>query len=250
MGRQGEVMACRAPNVPPVDYDILARTLRALAYPARLELLELLRYPKSVPEVRLSARRGISDGERPPPAARQTVAAHLTNLVDAGFVEKTRDTYGGRATVRYQTNNTRLFDTLEDLRRLSVRTHGAFVDEDSTRTLTAEPEAATATGPRFVIARGIEEGRVYALTTVSRGDAGWIIGRRPGHAVRMDFDGYVSTENSVIEKTAPARYTIRDLDSKNGTTVNWAALQPGESRTLSPGDIVGVGRSLLVFASK
>jgi pSer/pThr/pTyr-binding forkhead associated (FHA) protein len=119
-----------------------------------------------------------------------------------------------------------------------------------TLTLTNEAEAATAKGPRLVIARGIEEGRVYRLSKRMKDEDGWIVGRRPGHAVHLDFDGYASTENSLIRSKGRGRYVIRDLGSKNGTSVNWSVLHAEEERPLNPGDIVGVGRSLLVFADK
>lgn len=48
-----------------VDHESLARVLRALSYPTRLELLGILRYPKTVSEVRLSARHGFWDRDRP-----------------------------------------------------------------------------------------------------------------------------------------------------------------------------------------
>jgi predicted component of type VI protein secretion system len=94
----------------------------------------------------------------------------------------------------------------------------------------------------------VEEGRFFALEP--RPGRAWRIGRRAGSEVCLDYDGYLSQLNSRI-RFAAGRFVVEDVaGNRNGTRVNWAPLPPGGERTLSAGDLVGVGRSLLLFRER
>jgi predicted component of type VI protein secretion system len=94
----------------------------------------------------------------------------------------------------------------------------------------------------------VYEGRAYALDDATGPEGEWVIGRRKGLAVSLDYDPYVSNENSVVVRRDGA-YWVRDVaGSKNGTSVNWEPLARGGQRRLDATDVIGVGRSLLAFA--
>jgi pSer/pThr/pTyr-binding forkhead associated (FHA) protein len=96
-----------------------------------------------------------------------------------------------------------------------------------------------------VLVKGLDEGRFFPLAASQRKQ--WTIGRRRGLEVPLDFDPFVSTENAMISSEGGG-FVIEDLpDSRNGTMVNFIALAKGERRVLKGADVIGVGRSLLVF---
>jgi pSer/pThr/pTyr-binding forkhead associated (FHA) protein len=101
-------------------------------------------------------------------------------------------------------------------------------------------------GPCLVVVKGLDEGESYPLPPpFKKGE--WLIGRRRGLHVTIDYDPYVSTENTAIEWDA-GTYYVRDLpDSRNGTTLNFQPIEKNERAPLRSGDVIGVGRSLLVF---
>lgn len=95
--------------------------------------------------------------------------------------------------------------------------------------------------------QGSERGPAYALEARRATDGQWVIGRRPGLAVSLPSDPYVSRENAVVRRTGE-RFTVEDLpESTNGTRVNGAVLRKGKAHFLQPEDRVGVGQSTLLF---
>jgi DNA-binding transcriptional ArsR family regulator len=234
-------------SAPPLDYDTLAEFLKALSYPARLELLDKLRFPKTASEIRLAPRR-VQPGENPDrPSARPTVLGHLELLVEAGLVKDEEFEEHGHRVHRYVVNPMKLYGLTEELRRLSTMYAGRGGAGDATGTLAGAEDVAPATGPRLVLVHGVYEGKSFALAPGLAHDGGWVIGRKRGLPVCLDYDPYVSFENAVVEQRGGG-FRVRDLtDSKNGTAVNWATLPKGGEGALEAGDIIGVGRSLLCF---
>ncbi len=243
------VRACAPVRKRSVDHEALAEALSALAYASRLELLEILAHPKAASDVRLVARRRTEWGEHEVrPASRQTIAKHVAKLVAADLVRETAGVDGDRARVRYATNTARLFDLVEDLRRVSMRVMNPAVDVDETIHSEGVESRLDATGPRFVLVRGAYEDHVYRLSGTNTEDGRWTIGRRKGLAIRLDYDRYVSSEHAHVEAERGG-YRLRGREgNRNGTFVNGVRIPDGESRSLRPGDLVAVGRSLLVFA--
>jgi hypothetical protein len=102
-------------------------------------------------------------------------------------------------------------------------------------------------GPKLVLVHGFLEGKAYPLRRSDlKEGGGWVLGRKAGLPVCLEYDPYVSLVNSevLLDKN---QYFLADLgSSKNGTWLNWRPV--GEQRVpLTQGDVVGVGRSLLVF---
>ena len=234
---------------PDVDYGTLAEFLSALAYPARLELLRILRFPHLASEVKLTPLR-VELGENPQRvASKQTIQAHLDKLVDVDLVRVETAGQGARKAHIYSVNSQKIYAVTEDLRKVSTIYAGRGAVGDLTGTVGVQPHATpTAQGPRLVLVHGLYEGKSYALDPRLGPKGQWIIGRRRDVAIPLDYDPYVSLENSVVRKKGD-QFVVEDLaESKNGTSVNWEPLQKGRPHLLKPADVIGVGRSLLVFA--
>jgi DNA-binding transcriptional ArsR family regulator len=236
------------PRRGPVDYVALAEALDALTYPARLELLDILRTPHSLTDIKLRPHR-VRPGENPDrPVALPTTLRHLQRLEDAGLVRSQRAEQDGRRVPIYFVNPSRLYELTEELRRLSVMYAGHGLPAEATGTLGGGARASAVRGPRLVLVHGVYEGKAYPLSTATAPDSRWIIGRRRGLPVALDYDPYVSLENTVLTERH-REFFVTDLGSKNGTTLNWVPLAKGEAKPLMPGYVVGVGRSLLCFAT-
>lgn len=224
-----------------VDYVILADALSALGYPMRLELLDQLRFPHTIGEIRVAPTRQDSDGAPDRAVSRQTVQYHLDKLIEGGFV---RESPGEKGGARYAVNPQRIYAVIEEMRALSLMFAGRGGGGDATGTMDSASRFEPLSGPRLVLVHGVYEGKQYALDVAQQA---WIIGRKAGLPVSLDYDPFVSLENAVVER-AEGGFAVRDLaGSKNGTFVNWTRLGRGASRRLERGDLVGVGRSLLLF---
>jgi DNA-binding transcriptional ArsR family regulator len=243
--RDGRFMALR-PSSKPVDYLRLADALEALAYPARLELLDKLRAPQALSDIRLAPRR-FQDGAKPAASSRQNVWWHLTKLEEADLVRAEAGESEGRAVQRYGVNAARLYAVTEELRSIVVL-HAGRPAGDATGTLGAPSPGAAPAGPRLVLVHGVYEGKSFNLEPARKPERRWSIGRSRKADVCLDYDPFVSQENATVTEQG-GRYTITDIaGSKNGTTVNWARLPRGGSHVLRPADVIGLGRSLLCFA--
>ncbi len=230
----------------PIDYQTLAERLTALGSPTRLELLSLLRLPRKLTEVILRPRR-VQPGENPERASsRQTINLHLDKLEEAGFIRKELIEHEGRRLNLYHANTQRLYEVVEELRRVQMLYAGA--DSEATTTLgTGLPPAARATGPRLVLVHGLYDGKIFLLDKGLADERGWLVGRKRDLAISLDYDPFVSLENSLVTHRR-GQFQIQDIEgSKNGTIVNWELLAPGATHELRTGDIIHVGRSRLLF---
>ncbi len=148
----------------------------------------------------------------------------------------------------YALNPQRLFQIVEEFRKLGNLGADSPVPRDETVEAGAVRPPAAPPGPALVLVHGVREGKAFPLRRQDLRDGrGWVVGRKPSVHVALEYDPYVSTENSEV-LIADGRYRILDLrSSKNGTWLNWRRLEPDERAALRPGDVAGVGRSLLVF---
>lgn len=222
--------------------DAFADALRALATPARIRLLREVRAPKTVTEITL--RQPEPEG-RGRVLARQTVKQHLDRLVEMGMVVA-RDAERGRGTtLEYVVNHRAIFALSEELRALA-RLRPAEQVAGLTQVFPVASPGTQASGPRLVLVKGLDEGQVFDLRATG-GKSAWLIGRRRGLPVSLDFDASVSSENARVLWEG-GRYFVEDLPhSRNGTQLNFRTLDKGRPHPLEKGDIIGVGRSALVF---
>ena len=227
----------------------LAEYFRALGHENRIQLLSMLRSPHTLPNIILKpgpTRLGTSP-ERP--IARQSVRQHLDVLVEMGLVRVLPARKGvPGATHEYASDHARLFQILEEVRIMTdlPSTHNLALTETAalTSTMTKKPNE----GARLVIVHGVQEGREYPLRrSDTKGGRGWIIGRRPTAHVSLGYDPFVSAENTEIIAEDDGFRVIDLRSARNGTRINWERLPVGGSRPIRSGDVIGVGRSLLIF---
>lgn len=221
----------------------LANALNALASPTRLQILRALRTPRALAEIHVRA----PEGERN--IARQTVREHLNKLIQVGMVASREVDRSYGDTVEFVANHQTIFALSEEMRALSrVR---PIVEPDAATVHAPTAPKPIEPGARLVVVKGLDEGTAFDLrppAPPARGE--WLVGRRRGVAVSLDFDPYISSENSRIVWEGGA-HVVEDLPgSRNGTSVNFQPLARGERRALAHGDVVGVGRCILVYWSR
>jgi pSer/pThr/pTyr-binding forkhead associated (FHA) protein len=230
------------------EFQSLADHLRVLANPNRLELLYELRSPKSVDELELTPEQ-VREGENPErPISHQAIRKHLSKLASIDVVATEARNREGRLVDEYVVNHQRLFAIVEEFRSLGELEPERSATREDTISADRETDGDAGQGPRLVVVRGRREGRAFPLDEEARlADRGWVVGRKQGLSVCLDYDPFVSAENTVLERAADG-FQVRDLPaSRNGTFLNFEQLPPGGSATLSEGDVIGVGRTNLVF---
>jgi DNA-binding transcriptional ArsR family regulator len=229
------------------DFAKLAGYLDALANPARLELLHLLRQPRAVGDLQLRPS-GTSKGSPERNITRQAVRKHLAKLEDAGLVVTQGGRREGLAVEERVVNHQMLYALLEELRRTTQVTPYAPIAGAATMTESGRQGARGSAGARLIVVHGAREGQTFPLSpTKLAGDRGWVIGRGRDLPVGLDYDPFISQEHAEVLAVGDG-FELRDLRSnKNGTELNWEALPRGGAATLVTGDVVGVGRSLLLF---
>lgn len=237
----------------------LANSLLSLANPTRLDLLHELRSPKTLGEIRLHALQNRGPGLSPGRVmSRQAVRHHLDILLVAGFVRAQERKRDGALVEEYVVNHRQLFALSEEVRVLA----NLRPDELHASTVTIPLQEAQrrfrAARPALVMVHGLNEGTSFPLlprpargggaAKNGHGGASWIIGRRADADVVLDHDPYISSDNTVIGRDESGAHWVEDHSrSRNGTTLNWTALQKGDRAELKDGDIVGLGRTLLMF---
>lgn len=221
----------------------LAEGLAALGNPVRLAILRELREPKILKEIEVAPHRDDA-GDPQRPVTRQTVRTHLDRLADLGVVvaEEVERSFG--TTVEYSLNHQALYSLGERFKRLArLRPQR----EPDVPTWEQDPrEGYELETPCLALVKGLDEGRVFPLDPAGPGQR-WVLGRRRGAEVVLDYDPFVSSENAVVRRR-DGGFWIEDLpDSRNGTRLNFRPLPEGEPRPLSDGDAIGVGKSVLLF---
>lgn len=102
--------------------------------------------------------------------------------------------------------------------------------------------------PRLVLVRGIEPGRAFSLSGKPPGATrGWIVGRSPKAEIPLSYDPHVSMEDAEIFPTGDG-FRVLDLRSSvNRVQVNNQELDCGAEEELDRGDVLTVGRSMLLY---
>lgn len=218
----------------------LAHIMKALGNPVRLELLRQLTTPRQLGDIKVSPHRKEAGGAPKRWMSRASVQAHLEQLLDVGAVRLVNGVREGRSVTLYRIDERQLFGLTEELRDLG-RLHGQSDVLDGTAP--APTERAAAEGPRLVLLNGPLEGQVYSLG----GGGPWTIGRDGTSFLRLAYDPYLSKQNSEIRQKGNHFHVVDLPAARNGTSVNWRAIARGESAKLHSGDVVGVGRTLVLF---
>lgn len=234
-----------------LDVDTLEEQLKALSFSNRLELLEFLQSPRTIDEIHLTPSAASGDDEnRERPLSREAVRHHLERLAEAGLVESELvQQADGRTRKQYVLDESQLYGVAETLRRLSRRDARQTRDPRRTQQTPREREPSWPDPPRLLLVHGAPDPRAFPLRKEETEEPrGWVIGRDPQAHVTLDYDPYVSAENTEILDRGEDGFEVINLrNAKNGTLVNEQLLAAGESQTLEHGDVLGVGSSTLVF---
>lgn len=226
------------------DLEELEDAFRALANINRLKLLVTLQSPRGYSEIELTPSRSSGQGSKDRPISRQAVRSHIEELRDIGVVVETDDDDRKR---RFVVDRSRLYAIVERMRELTT-VEPTVEPGGQTMDLTGEPRAPQPEGAHLALVRGVAEGRTFRLETGDPGSHA-VIGRSTEVDVPLDYDAFVSAEHAHVLEKADGFY-LRDLPkNRNGTFLNWSKMERGTVAPLSSGDVVGVGRSLLVFRS-
>ena len=171
------------------------------------------------------------------PREARTRQECLRRLMRAGLVQE-----GIRPGEPLVVDRKALAELVEELRLVSEQDVG----DPSTTCSSLAPAGSWLNGPKLIAVNGTTEGAIFALEG-PRGS--WVVGRGQGAEVTLLDDPYVSRQGAEIWQEGDD-FFIEDLQpSKNGTYVNWRRLDRREAAHLQDGDIIRVGRSLLVFRS-
>lgn len=216
----------------------LADALAALGSTTRLAILRKLRAPLPLVDIEVRAE----SGDRP--LSRQGVKEHLTRLMDLGIVLGRAANEDGRSPTEYVANHQALWSIAEEL-RLLARHRPTVEPEVETIRRGLGPPPSRLGRDCLVLVKGPDEGRAFDLSPARGGP--WLVGRKRTAEVCLDFDAQVSSENALVEWDGGG-HTVRDLPgSRNGTTLNLEPLPKGQPARLAHGDLVGVGRTLLLY---
>lgn len=145
---------------------------------------------------------------------------------------------------RFVTSAQHVFAIVEDLRKLSAIETAMRVDVDATMAQTSETPTAWPAGPRLVAVGGPWEGRAFPLA----GAGPWTIGRASTQAVGLTYDPFASQESARLVRDGSVWRLEASSHARNPPRVNFREI--AAPRELRSGDIVGLGRSLLVFQAE
>lgn len=217
----------------------LAQALSALGSPTRLALMRAIRVPCTLHEISVGSLEGVPDR----PLARQTVTGHLERLMEVGVISSRQVMRSYGETSEFVVNHQALFGLSEEVRRLA-RLRPAV--EPTVETIHGGVERPSDVArPCLVLVRGLDEGATFDLRPGQAQE--WVIGRRRGVAVSLDFDPSISSQNSIITWQGGHHELQNDASSRNGTSLNFRRLRDDEKTPLRHGDLIGVGRVLLLY---
>ena len=220
------------------DFERLAARLKALAHPARLEILWRLRAPATAGEIDVRPRRRDEGLQAERPMSRQSVMEHIEVLEGIGVVRRLPEPEGA-----WVTSHQQVFALVEGLRELSAIEPTQRVDVDATMPGLRAIAAAPVEGPRLVLVNGPWEGRAFPLA----GEGPWTLGRSRQQSVAISYDPFCSAEHAILERAEGALRLRGNPGARNPPRVNFAPLAADESRDVRAGDVVTLGRSHLVL---
>lgn len=209
--------------------EALANQLAVLASPTRLALMDRLARPAFAPDLEEELK-----------LARQTVKKHLDQLIEAGLVEARPAKRGVFPATEYVASAPGVFAFKENV--LSLATPPAMATIHNTAPAFTTRDVHARPGAGLFVVHGRTLGEWFALDPTRA----CTIGRDEANDVALPWDPFASARHAIIERS-PAGWTVLDLDAKNGTLVDLAAVPRGARVPLSPGSVLGIGKSLFVL---
>ncbi|MGB0652350.1 MAG: FHA domain-containing protein [Thermoplasmatota archaeon] len=218
------------------ELDPLAHNLKVLGNPKRLHLLRFLVQPHYIEEIAQELKM-----------ARQTAQEHVQRLLDIGVVQRVRGRRDHGPVTDFVVVPQRIFTIHDQLGKLGGLEPELEADDDM-RALTTPLETGAVMSPELDLAPTltIVHGMRIGQTTTLLGEGPWLIGREPEATLCLDYDPFVSSRHTEVRRSADG-FEVADLYSSNGTFVDWKPVERGAARVLHHGDIVRVGKSLVVF---
>lgn len=233
MAEEGKAPQAGATRAVDVDFAQLAEALKPLSYDKRLALLQFLTEPHYLEEI--ASHLGI---------ARQAAKKHVDKLLDIGVIEKQRGERDSGPVTEYLIVPQRLFELTEQFSKLGTL-ESETEDDGLERTQTLDAPAGgmpKAARPALAVVHGRDQGEIHRLD----GPGPWTIGRDEENEIVLDYDPFASNRHAEVRREADGHVLV-DRFATNGTYRNWEQLDRGDEVTLTPGDVVGIGKSLLVY---
>ncbi|MHB8586896.1 MAG: FHA domain-containing protein [Thermoplasmatota archaeon] len=213
----------------------LDRRLKALAHPSRLALVTYLREPHYLEEIASTLK-----------LSRTAAKEHVDSLLAAGFIRDRKGTRPTGTVVEYELVLAQIFDLLEELRedaQLEARPDASYAPR-TTGGADVLPGFDRSGAPELLVVSGLRPGLRRDLARSMSLPA--IIGRQPDAQVVLDWDRKVSNRHAQVAQNGGI-FEITDLFSTNGTRLNGVLLRGGQPVPLRPGDLIQMGRTLLLF---
>lgn len=216
---------------PATDGDLTQR-MEVLASPVRLALLHRLGQAAFVPD--LAREHGMT---------RQALKKHLDALEAAGLIVATQSRRGALRATEYRANASGLFAFKESVLAIAVQTDAGALAPAETRPSSAGAGSHVAGGSvGFLLVHGDQPGRWFPLDA----RASIVLGRDPKADVALPYDPFASGRHALLRR-APSAWTLTDLQSTNGTRVNFRRIASGETVPVRSGDLITIGKSHLLL---
>lgn len=221
-----------------VDVGRLERSLKALANPARLQLLKVLRTPRLPSEIRVQAPDKWGGLREDRMLSRSTVAEHVAQLEELGLLRRLDET--GQVVVDRQA----VFQLVSELGQLAKLRPLVEVDVAETVPVIRQDRPVMPSGPKLVLVSGPDAGTAFPL----EGDGPWRLGRGPEVDLRLSYDPHVSAVHVTVSKAEDGLYWVEALPgATNPARLDFSEFAPGTPRPLIPGCVLSVGSSRFVF---
>lgn len=213
------------------DHVELAKALEALANPLRVAILHRLSTPAFMPDLAQELQM-----------TRQAIKKHLDALEAVGLVTAVPSRRGALRAMEYRTNPAGLFAFKEHVWGLAIPADPSLAQPAVTMPAANTERANGSNGYGLLLVHGDQPGRWFGLN----GRVPAVVGRDPKVEVSLAYDAFASARHALL-RHAPGGWTVTDLQSTNGTRINFRPVPAGETITLRPGDLLTVGKSHLLL---
>lgn len=227
-----------------IDFDRIADRLKPLGNATRLRLLRFLTQPHYLEEIASHLKMN-----------RTAAKKHVDELLAIGLLRTLPGRRESGPVRDYLVAPEAFFELYDAVRALGeirpapetyAQTLPGLLSKTRPTAAARNSSRAASPFPYLVVVYGTEIGHAFGLVPRRDGDAPWVIGRDAQADIVVETDPFVSNRHGRIVRQGPD-YVLTDAFSTNGTWVNWQRLPAGGSVPLQRGDIVGVGKTLLVF---
>lgn len=209
----------------------LVRAFEALSNPLRVAMLHRLSDPAFAPE--LAEEFGIT---------RQAVKRHLDAMESVGLIVGRPARRGALPATEYVASPAGLFAFKENVLSLAVPADPSRLPLAQTRLGTEAIPGKRRHGAGLLLVHGDAPGRWFTLQQNKPN----IVGRDARDEIALAYDPFASARHAMLHREADS-WRLTDLQSTNGTFVDFDRLSAGETRVLRPGAVIGVGHSRLIF---